>query len=169
MKELWVLPVFMLAFGPESVLAAGGAPGALFNKSVRVTYNILAPTVEGLGRDRPSFQTREFYVSSQGRLFSRSIRNGGGSTKIENVEPGGSYHFENNKIVWIQAAIAGASKLEVSFDSGYRNCSASVILGRTGNTGFRWTGPDGRQYTLAGTPSVTNMSCSVIDGNIFAN
>ena len=130
---------------------------------------MLSPTVEGAGRDRPSFQTREFYVSSQGRLFSRAIRSSDRNTKIEDVAPGGSYHFENNKIISIQAALAGAFRIEVSFDSGYRSCSAGVILGRTGTTGFRWTGPDGRQYTLAGTPSVTNMSCSIIDGNIFSN
>ncbi len=158
-----------MAFLPLRVLAAGGAPSALLNKSIRVTYNILAPTVEGIGRDRPSFQTREFYVSSQGRLFSRLIRSSERNTKIDNVAPGGSYHFENNKIISIQAAITGASRIEVSFDGGYRSCSADVILGRAGTTGFRWTGPDGRQYTLAGTPSVTNMSCSIIDGNIFAN
>ena len=108
-------------------------------------------------------------MSSQGRLFSRAIRQADRGTATENVAPGGSYHFENNKIVSIQAAISGAFRIEVSFDSGYKSCSADVILGRTGGEGYRWTGPDGRQYTLAGSPSVSNMNCSIIDGNIFSN
>jgi hypothetical protein len=62
-----------------------------------------------------------------------------------------------------------AEQLKVSFDSGFQKCSAEVIVGGENGTATTWVGLDGVRYTATGHPNISDVTCSVENGDAFAN
>jgi hypothetical protein len=63
---------------------------------------------------------------------------------------------------------SGAAQLSISFDSGYHGCTASVQYGHETGKTMKIKGLDGETYTITGAPSASGASCSIREGNAFA-
>ena len=163
---------FALLFAGTQDLVA--APAELLNKNITVGWT--GTIQEPIGPAPPSLTTTSrhvIYVSSAGRLFTRSTRSGtsmgGTKSSLHEVEPGGSsarsVRFQGNSIVGNVALGAGAWQFVVSFDPGFRSCNVSVIYGKAGGN-FRWTGMNGTNYQ-AKSITASGTNCSVAEGNPF--
>jgi hypothetical protein len=62
-----------------------------------------------------------------------------------------------------------AAQWKVSFDSSFQACSAEVIVGGASGAPISWIGLNGERYTATGHPNVSDVACSVENGNAFAN
>jgi len=155
---------------PASLLAA---PQGMLNKTVSTAFEVSIPAKNSAGQNestRRSMQ-KQWYISSAGRVFSRTARQAGRVADTREVTPGsteGAPRVEGNTIVGTIGMISGAMRLVVSFDSTFSSCTASVIPGREGGRAITWKGMNGEIYTATGPVSVSTPSCSVQAGNAFA-
>jgi hypothetical protein len=153
-----------------SAVPARAAPKELYGKTVRVQWaesmlerapdgRTIAPTVR---------HERTIYISSAGRTFvaSRASSPGGETKRLGGPGDGGagSWGFQGNVLVGTFANGAVARRVSVSFDPSGTGCTASVIVGKTGNA--KWTGVDGVVYELM-QDNVGSSTCSVEQGNAF--
>ena len=58
--------------------------------------------------------------------------------------------------------------LTVAFDSGFQSCTANVTMGRESGKAFKFKGLDGKTYTATGSPTASTPTCSIREGNPFA-
>ena len=154
--------------------AAAAAPDQLRNKSISVAFSVSIPAKGSNGSSRTNTRQsfRQIYVSSQGRVFVKSMKRVKGFSKDKETGPdgggGGALRFVGNKMVGVLSFASGASQLSISFDPSFQSCSASVIMGAETGKPMVWKGLDGVIYTSTGKPSVSSPSCSISEGNAFA-
>lgn len=170
MKAATIGSVSLALLLPAAALAA---PAQLYNKTVAVSYTVTANAVaeDGTTANRPRTVQRTIYISSQGRVFSRAERQAGRNSDTVEKDPsstGGAFRFEGNRMIGVNTSfISGAGQLIVTFDSGFRSCTADVIMGRESGKSFKFKGLNGKTFTATGTPQVSGTTCSIRDGNPF--
>lgn len=149
------------------------APAGMLNKTITVSFEVSIPARSAAGQTltaRRSVQ-KQMYVSSAGRVFSRTARQAGRAAETKEVAPGGADgapRIEGSTIVGTLALGSGASRLVVSFDGAFSSCTARVLTGGQSGRAFTWKGIDGNVYTSTGSASASSPSCSVQPGNAFA-
>ena len=155
--------------------AANAAPDQLRNKSISVAFSVSIPAKGSNGTTRQNTRQsyRQIYISSQGRVFIKTMKKVKGFSKDREIGPGdgegGTLRFVGNRMVGVLSFASGASQLSISFDPSFQSCSASVIMGAESGKPIIWKGLDGVMYTSTGKPSVSSPSCSISDGNAFAS
>ena len=153
---------------------AAAAPAQLHNKTVRIsasaTVNAVAP--DGSRTTVPRSVTRTIYISSKGRVFSREERRAGRNADTVDRAPGqsgsGGFRFEGNRLIGVVIGESGARQVTVSFDASFSGCTASIAFGREGGKPYKVKGLDGKIYTATGVPTASAATCSIRDGNPFA-
>ena len=155
-------------FGFTPALAA---PAGLLNKTIHVTFGMYTPSSSDIalrGKSRPPrIVSLIMYVSSAGRVFTKTAQRAGGySNGSERV--GGNVRFVGTKLVGVSQAEDTAVQMTVSFDSSFQSCSVDVIAGGENGKPIEWIGMDGEKRTASGPTTVSGKSCSVEDGNAFA-
>jgi hypothetical protein len=152
---------------------AAGAPPQLLGKTVSVTFSA---TVNGVAPDGSSSSMarnvqRTIYISSKGRIFSRTAKQAGRNRETTEREPeaaSGSFRFEGNRMIGTNTNfISGAAQLTVTFDAGFQGCNASVAFGRESGKPFVFKGLNGKTFTAKGSPTAGATTCSVREGNPF--
>jgi hypothetical protein len=162
--------------------AATAAPPQLYGKSIIVswTYNFMLRRAGSQAPFHPqSFQHRmSIYVSSAGRPFVRhAATSPGGSGASERVGTGGlSYgggprnvQFQGSSLVLhtLQQSQSYATQIKIDFDPGFANCRASAIFGRgAGVSTFKSISTG--EMIEAQSALASDVSCSIKDGNVFA-
>jgi hypothetical protein len=161
----------LAGFGP-----AEAAPQQLLNKTVTYSYTnhykTRSPSGETLEGD--DTWTYTVYISSTGRIFQRSFQRG---RMPHDHEPGETRnvkgqvrrtHFEGNRLVHIVAFASGATRDTVSFDPTFSSCTYEVVFARGSDGSIKFKGRDGKLYENL-SHSFSGYSCSIRDGNSFAN
>jgi hypothetical protein len=152
---------------------ASAAPTQLYGKAISISYSVTANAVaeDGTTSSRPRSVQRTIYISSKGRVFSRSERQAGRNSDTVERGPdatGGHFSFQGNRLIGVNTNfISGAGQLVVSFDSSFQSCTASITLGRESGKAFKFKGLNGKTFTATGTPTVSTPSCSIREGNPF--
>jgi hypothetical protein len=153
--------------------ASFAAPAGMLNKTVSIQFEVSIPARTAAGQTltaRRSVQ-KVMYVSSAGRVFSRTARQAGRVGETKEMAPGGADgapRIQGNTIVGTLALGTGASRLVVSFDGAFSSCTATVITGGQVGRGLTWKGIDGNVYTATGPATASSPSCSLQQGNAFA-
>jgi hypothetical protein len=160
----------LLVFGT----AAQAAPAQLFNKTVSVQMSISVPAKLPDGTEKVQSRriNRSIYISSQGRLFVKVIRQAKGGADEREIGPdgGGNLHFVGDKLVGVVKMISGgANQMTISFDPSFQSCTADVIAGRESGKERVWKGLNGVTFRTTATPTVSGVSCSIREGNAFAS
>lgn len=177
MKVLkWVVSLALMMFASQAL--AQGAPKQLYNKSVLISFAAasMLKTFDGKTVSRSVVREAHIYVSSQGRLFVKSGRSGGGHSQTQHSGPGeganGTHvtgvRFQGNQMLGHIPMESGASMITATFDGSFAGCKVSVVYGKEGGKAMRIKGVDGVMYDVISMTAV-NPTCSVKDGNIFAN
>jgi hypothetical protein len=153
---------------------ADAAPSQLLNKSISVSMSVSIPakSTDGTVSTRQRQISRQIYVSSQGRLFVKIFRRARGGASDSAVGPGeggANLHFAGNKLVGTLAVVSGANQLTISFDPSFQSCTADMIIGTEAGKPRVWKGLNGETFTATGKAVVSGVSCSIRDGNVFAN
>jgi hypothetical protein len=165
------------------VASAHAAPAQLYNKTVSIGWSVQSTVRDPDGRERvnPVNISYVVYISSAGRLFERATRSGPRRSATGDSEPGATQtrsgearglHFEGNNLVanrgYAGGGGSGAMRAVVSFDAGYSSCSVKVTHGKENGGVLKRKGLDGVVREILSI-TVTSTSCSVRDGNAFAN
>jgi hypothetical protein len=170
--------LMVLSLAPPDARAAG-APPALLNKTIKVSFTaqrtlrrmdgvILTPSI--------NFQ-QLLYVSSAGRIFVRLTGQSARGTRTGEVGPDDrstpdgearTASFQSNKIVLISNRGCGARRMIISFDQNYSGCSIDLAFGKPGGGPFMRRGPRGGMAELIST-SFSGQNCAIVEGNAFAN
>ena len=151
--------------------AAHAAPEGMLNKSVTVSFSITIPArgSDGSSQANPRAVTRTFYISSQGRVFTRADRRVGKNSQTVERGPGESnVRITGNSFAGVVVHPSGATQVTVNFDSSFSSCSAQVVMGAEKGKPIVYKGLDGKTYTQTGPVQVSGVSCSVRAGNAFA-
>lgn len=163
---------------PSAAFAA--APQALYGKSITVSW--LETRSQRDGQSGPFKPiglpfTSVFYVSTEGRLFTRSsTRSPGGAGAVDRVGASGgnaagdarNVSFSGNKIVSRVASQGAARQTQISFDPGFSSCTAQVITAipagaKTAVVRSMTTGNTVEFESVSAGPA----SCSITSGNPF--
>jgi hypothetical protein len=162
---------------------AAAAPAQLFGKSVVVSWTenntVREAGSQGAFHQASVQRQTSVYISTGGRPFTRfSASSRAGSGEREQVGASGSTpsghassaQFQGNSLVLMSAfQSGGARQIRIDFDGSFGSCTANVIVGKSGGATF--TGKSlasGRTYEVQST-SAGGASCSIKDGNVFAN
>src|SRR6185437_16157951 len=87
----------------------------------------------------------------------------------EPEQTAGHFRFEGNHLIGTRTLIGGAAaQMVVSFDPGFQSCTASVHFGRESGKPFQYRGLRGELFTATGVPTASTPTCSVREGNAFA-
>ncbi|MBN9007021.1 MAG: hypothetical protein J0H40_16590 [Rhizobiales bacterium] len=174
-KRRLLVPAVAVIVGVGLSPALASPPAKLLNKTIRVSFVSTTPVKRADGREMsPSHAiSRTIYISSLGRAFAqKSIVGGQGRSKVGDAGPGGTsrhYRFEGSRlIITIRSGRHGARQVDVNFDRNFQNCTLDVKTGSQGGA-RTWIGLDGKRYTAMGPASISNPSCSISNGNAFAN
>jgi hypothetical protein len=172
-------PVSAAAASVALFLVAGlaqatAAPAQLLNKTVRIsasaTVNAVAP--DGSRTSVPRTVTRTLYISSKGRVFSRSERRAGKNADTVDQAPGAGgdsgFRFDGNRLIGVTLSASGARQVTITFDPSFSSCTATIAFGREGGKPYKVKGLDGKMYTATGVPTASSATCSVQAGNPFA-
>ncbi len=182
MRTKWCLLLLLLlavAGLPLISTFALSAPPQIQNKTITASWSVESTLVAPNGRvfTPTTRQQRVMYVSSTGRIFVKANCNtprGGDSAEIapgEKTADGGArdVRIEGGKIVAMAALQGGAAgRMIVSFDQGYSTCTVDVTIGRSGRGRVMMRGRDGVPLEIR-SQSISGQSCSVREGNAFAN
>ena len=160
--------------------SAQSAPRQLYNKSLTLSYataNVLKQ-FDGRTVSRSVHREIHIYVSSQGRMFVKSARQGGGRfSETQHSGPGDSasgvhatgLRFQGNQLVAHIPFEGAAAMVAATFDGGFSSCTLNVVFGKeTSGKVAHIRGVDGQNYEVV-SMSAVHPSCAVKDGNIFAN
>jgi hypothetical protein len=146
------------------------------NKTVLVsmTVSVSAKADDGSFATLPRNIQRTIYISSKGRVFSRTARQAGRNSTTKELAPGeggggGGYRLQGNTLIGVLKFQSGAAQMVVNFDAGFQSCSVKVVFGREGGQAIRFKGLNGKMYTQQGAFNVSGESCSVREGNPFAD
>jgi hypothetical protein len=163
-----------------STAGYAATPQALYGKSITVSW--LETRSQRDGQSGPFKPiglpfTSVFYVSTEGRLFTRSsTRSPGGAGSVDKVGTSGSnaagdarnVSFSGNKIVSNVASQGAGRHTEISFDPGFSSCTAQVITAipkgaKTAVVRSMTTGNIVEFESVSAGPA----SCSIASGNPF--
>lgn len=170
-----------IAFAAAAILlctstASLAAPAGLLNKSIHISYGAFIPGRTADGRINRSGRkvSVTLYISSAGRIFFKGINRAGHFGRDFAAAPertARGFHFAGSTLVGAHASPFAniAAQLRISFDGSFQTCNADVIVGGTGGAPISWIGLDGERYTATGHPNISDVSCSVENGNAFAN
>jgi hypothetical protein len=160
---------------------AGGAPTALYNKTITLSWNILMSVRNAGGAVKNIVAPRErvVYISDKGNLFVRERRpdGHGGLNHLEERAPGNSTNytgnssairFEGNQLVAITGQVSGANMMRATFDSSFSSCTMTWMSGKNSSGPTIWKGSDGVSYDIV-SATAGAMSCSIRAGNAFAS
>jgi hypothetical protein len=168
----------MWACVPISLLCvpANAAPQQVLNKTITVSFSHYVPAHCDNGTDNqtPRNVSQQLYISTKGRVFAKLSANAGSGrhnySREGLAEPGASspFHFSGNKLLGTFVQVSGAGQEIISFDASYTSCTVAVVTGRESGKPFVWTNLAGVRCTGTGKGVISNTSCSVSDGNSFA-
>jgi len=178
----FALPAFTAAH------AGSAPPKQLYGKSVVVSWTETRsqrPVGEQNFRSVSVNLQRSVYVSTAGRVFSRTnasssgsgARRRGVSGAAENVGTSGAnfgggasnVQFQGNSIVMTGGFTASARRVTVNFDSGFESCTAQAITAKeVGAKVGVWRGIGSGRMLEVESVSAGPASCSVKSGNVFA-
>ena len=152
---------------------ASAAPAQLLNKTVTTsaTFSVNAVADDGTNSTMPRTVQRTIYVSSKGRIFMRVSRSAGRGSDTRERSPeetGQNMRFQGSKLVGVLKFPSGAAQMVVDFDAGFSSCTVNFLFGREGGQAIRFKGLNGKMYTQQGSFSVSGQSCSIREGNPFA-
>jgi hypothetical protein len=179
--RLFCLILFSYAFA--GINPSHAAPPQLYNKTVSIGWTVQSTLRDPDGKERGNTTNISYvvYVSNAGRLFERTSRSDGKRSKTGDNAPGANQtkggearglHFEGNNLVvnrgYSGSGGSGAMRAVVSFDSSYSSCLVNVTHGKEGGSVIKRKGLDGVVRELLSL-NVTGTSCSVREGNAFAN
>ena len=165
---------FAICLGFSPVFA--GAPAGLRNKTIHVSYVEATPRRGADGKEAIGSRTvsRAIYVSSLGRAFTKRTDWGGKRGRAQSLGQAApeytsrNYRFEGSRLIITSAAGEhGAQQLTINFDSGFQTCSMDVKTGSSGGA-RTWNNFHGERMTATGPTSISNTSCSIQNGNEFA-
>lgn len=180
--SILALVVFVGA-GLITVAPALAAPQPLLNKTVTLSWTAQSVQRGPDGKERQVSSSIKYvvYISTLGRLFERSSRSVGGRAQGGDVDPNAAQtkmgearglRFEGNTLVanrgYGGAGGSGAMRAVATFDSSYSSCTLAVMHGKENHGTIKRKGIDGvvREYVSI---SVSGTSCSIQNGNAFAN
>lgn len=161
--------------------AAQATPESLRNKSVIVNWTAnrsLRVVGEGDFRDTAIPFSLSVYISSAGRPFARITASPGrrsgsaeavGTSGATNSGGSRQVRFSGNTMQIAASAQGGARLVTVEISGG--SCSARVMVGKeVGNSGvIRGKSLASGKAIEIRSVSITGTSCSVREGNVFAN
>jgi hypothetical protein len=172
---IFALPIFLLS-------PAHAAPQALYGKSVAVSWN--ETRSQRIGQDG-AFKpvsipySVTFYVSAQGRLFTRTTARGGSGAAFGSNDRVGTSGgngagdarnatFSGNRLVQNTSFQGAGRHIEVTFDSGFSGCNAHVVTGmpRGAKTAVVRSIASGSNVEFESV-SAGAASCSISSGNPF--
>ena len=168
-KSLAAICTGLAAAGFASTASA--APRQLLNKTVTVSYSVSAPArgADGSTLNGSRSSTRTIYISNQGRIFARVNRYTGRTSQQKEAGPETStLRFAGNSLVGVLKFESGASLLTISFDSSFQSCTAELIAGGENGKPIVFKGMNGVMYTTTGKMQFSGVSCSIREGNPFA-
>jgi hypothetical protein len=155
-------------------LRAESVPPQLRNKTVSLAWTMqrTVMTPRGERRSPQIAMTRTIYISTTGRFFIKASRN----RHEAEIAPGGKTPrggaremiFSGGKIVGMAQRGSAAGRLIVSFDSGYSSCRVSVSYGKPANGRATFRGRRGFEIEVLDV-TYSGETCSIRDGNVFAN
>lgn len=155
---------------PHTALAA---PPQAQNKTVTLSFNHFVPAncADGSANRYPRSVTQHIYISTQGRLFAKLAARAGDAAKERLVAPSGSgeFRFSGDKIVGTFPQVSGATQVTIAFDASYQSCNATVVAGSEAGKPWSWINLVGVKCTATGKSVISNVACSVRQGNAFAN
>jgi hypothetical protein len=176
------LPTFTAAY------TASAPPKQLYGKSVIVSWTeTRSQRAVGEQNFHPASVNlqRSVYVSTAGRVFSRTTATGSGggrrrghfSGSAESVGTTGTNYsggasnvqFQGNSIVMTGGFTASARRVTVNLDSSFESCTAQVITAKeVGAKVGVWRGIGSGRMLEVESVSAGPASCSVKSGNVFA-
>jgi hypothetical protein len=162
----------------SSVAAYAQAPHPLFNKTVQVSWtaNPVETIADGQTITPHVTVNWTIFVSSAGRLFVRGARYVGRRGGYSDNAPGATTNklgeatgvrFVGKRMIGNVAYTFGALNFIVTFDRAFSGCSVHVMYGREGGKMAR-RGVDGVMRQI-GSVTTSGESCSIREGNAFAN
>lgn len=173
-KFFYCIPFLMAALGAGPAISA---PQGLMDKTVTMSWSTsgTGTRADGATISFSNINTRVVYVSSAGRTFLRmQVKSTGrdGSSRGADMGPGeggskGAVRLEGNRLVGMEASLSGARQYIATFDSGFSNCTLSVIDAKAGGAKIQRRGPDGAMYVLDSV-STGSPTCSIQSGNAFS-
>ena len=171
--KLWPLCIscLLLASTPDRSLAAGGMPPQLLNKTINLSFSTSMPARNESGRviQISSNQQRLLYISSKGRVFSRRSQSSRRGSVLQDKGPAGdNYRFQGGALVGVWLLASGASQIRITFDSGFRSCTFTIVSGKENGRALKVRGLAGGSYEAVGARTVSGQNCSIKDGNVFA-
>jgi hypothetical protein len=152
--------------------SAFAAPAGLLNKTIHASFAMSVPNIGSDGKSvtTPRIVDMTLYVSSAGRVFYKAVQKHGNFGRDIEAGPertGGSFQFSGSQLIGTSASGNAATRVTVSFDSGFQSCTVSVASGGSGGR-MVWKGLNGVTYTATGPATYSAQTCSVQSGNAFA-
>jgi hypothetical protein len=146
--------------------AAFAAPSGLLDKTIHVSFNSRTPSDSGESYPPRSYALT-IYVSTKGHVFTRwNVTAGRYGKHHDSV--GGNFRIVGKKIVGIQRSGNGAAELIVNFDNNFRTCRLDSVVGTTSGQRYEWISLNGKKRVASGPRVVFGKSCSIENGNAFA-
>lgn len=176
---LWKTTMIVAALSFAS--GAHAAPQSFYGKTLRVTWNeARSQRLQGEGSFKQVSIPLSFtvYVSTKGQLFKRltsTTSNGrltGSKDRVGAATAGadgaGTISFQGNTLISTANNHGLGRRIRVNF-SGGSSCDAEVLTGKTGSGAVAvHSNASGKMLDLESV-SAGPASCSVQDGNAFAN
>lgn len=178
-RPVGVAAVFVASLVAQMSPALADAPRQLFNKTIQISWTVdqVARAADGQSRNRAIAVNQIIYVSSAGRLFTRSSRANGSKASQSEMAPGATENkggeatgvrFQGNQLVGSLAFAKGARQFVATFDGTFASCTVVVKFGREGGGGLKRVGITGEMLTIE-SMKATGETCSIRDGNPFAS
>jgi hypothetical protein len=155
---------------------AAAAPPQLFHKTIVVSWSreVIEQGTDGSIRNISRNDTRQFYVSTAGRVFMRFSAQTSRRSSTHDYAPGDDTtlqgrqesHFEGNRLIFIATHISGAHRITINFDPGFTGCAATFMYGKERGAPIVWRGINGETYKVISN-TVTSSSCEIKAGNLF--
>jgi len=175
------LKPLVIVAGISFAVTAQAAPQSFYGKTLRVSWNeARSQRVQGEGAFKSVSIPLSFtvYISSKGQLFKRltsttaSGRATGSKDRVGDAGSGadgaGAVTFQGNTLIATGNNHGLGRRIRITFDGG-SSCSAEVLTGKSGNgvTTVR-SNATGKMLEFESV-SAGAASCSVQEGNAFAN
>lgn len=164
-----------------STSGALAAPQSLYGKTLRVTWNeTRSQRVAGTGefRSRSIPLSYTLYVSSKGQLFKRltstsaSGKHTGSKDRVgasgSDSQGSGNISFSGNTIISTGTNGGLGRRIRITVDGG-SSCSAEVLTGKTGSGVATVRSNATGQMMEFESVSAGAASCSIQEGNAFAD
>jgi hypothetical protein len=153
---------------------AESVPPQLRNKTISLAWTMQRTVMTPRGeRQSPPFQFgRTIYVSGAGRFFVKASRNGHNAEVApgDRTPQGGArdMRFSGGKVVAMAQRGTGAGRMIISFDQNYTSCRVHINYGKPAGGHASFTSRRGVEIEVLDVV-YSGQSCSIRDGNAFAN